>query len=139
MKYRILFTLAFLAIILLYYFFPCLMLSVKDVPGYKLLEKETTNIIFLYGYGICDSCPTGQFLESLKNSKNFLVVVPDDYNDNDIQNLKATFNLEGKIIKGGEDTIEFLKNIAGCNKLDNWHNNYHVVLKNKKYESITVL
>jgi glutamine amidotransferase PdxT len=87
--------------------------------------------------GICSSCSTGEFINSIEETENILFVVPDDFSDNEIKNLKDAFNIKGLIIRGGEDTLDFIKNIASCNRMGEWRNNYYVTLKeNKKFETI---
>ena len=132
LRYRLLIAIAVLGIALLYYFYPCLMLSIKNIPQHYSLNIDIGEIVFLYEKGICGSCPTGEFLNSLKYNKKVLFVVPDDYSENDIKNLSDAFNIQGSIIRGGKNTVYFLKNIAGCKRLEVWRNNYHVTLKTDK-------
>lgn len=136
LQYRILIALAVVGIALLYYFYPCLMLNFKNLPHYEALNNDTREIVFLYGKGICGTCPTGNFLNSLEDTQKILFV-PDNYTDTDIENFKDTFRIQGPVTRGKKETINFLENIAGCKRLNDWRNNYHVTLKdNKKFEAI---
>jgi len=135
--YRLLIVLAVVSVTLIYYFYPCLMLNIKDFPSYNCTNAGIKRIIILYGAGICDSCSTGRFIRTLEDKKNVLFVVSGDYSDNDMENLRDTFKLEGMIIRGGEDTDDFLKDIAGCKRIEDWRKNYFVTLKsNKKLDTI---
>jgi len=137
LRYRILMAIAVLGVALLYYFYPCLMLSIKNIPHNYSLNSDIEEIVLLYGKGICGSCPTGKFLNSLKYNEKVLFVVPEDYSENDIKNLIDAFNIQGRVIRGGKNTVNFLKNIAGCKRLKVWRNNYHITLNpDKKIRTI---
>ncbi len=138
-RYRVLLVIAVVGCAFIYYFFPCLMLNIKNIPGYDCLNKnnDIRRIIILYGGKICFTCSTGEFIDSLRDTKSILFVVPDDYSDIDIENFRDSFKIEGLIIRGGEHTADFLKNLAGCRREGDWQKNYLLTLnENKKFKTI---
>jgi hypothetical protein len=73
-KYRILFIVLIFAIYLLYNSYPCLKLSLTEIPDKitRNITEKTKAIVFLYGNGICGTCPQGKFLFSQKKDRCFI-------------------------------------------------------------------
>lgn len=63
---------------------------------------------------------------ALKDKKDILYVVPEEFSETDIFNLKDTFMLKGNIKKGNQKVNDFLKKIAACNKFSDWRNNIYM-------------
>ena len=63
---------------------------------------------------------------ALKDKKDILYVVPEEFSETDIFNLKDTFMLKGNIKKGNPKVTDFLKKIAACNKFSDWRNNIYM-------------
>ena len=57
------------------------------------------------------------------------VVVPQDYSDNDIENLVRMYSFQAQATRGGMDCELFLKSIAKAMKIPNWQANYVIQLK----------
>jgi len=93
------------------------------------LPKEASQVVFLYG-NISVGCPVGFYLDSIKEDKTALIVVPAEMTDIDIANLKRAFALQASIIKGMDSCPAFLKAVAEKERQGDWKANVIIELKN---------
>lgn len=100
------------------------------------LPNDASRVVFLYGL-ICTGCPVGIYLDSMKEDKNALVVIPAEMTDNDLANLKRAFALQANIIKGTDACPAFLKDVAYKTGQDDWKAN--VIIELKKGEVVRIL
>jgi hypothetical protein len=107
-------------------YYNCLILDFSSLPDVIAKSKK---VFFLYGSGVCGSCPPGKTLLALKDKTDLLFIVPDDFTDIDMYNLKDVFMLKGKIIKGNREVIDFLKKISSCKKFEGWKYNIYIEIK----------
>lgn len=131
LKYRILFVVLVVAVFLVVHFYPCIMLNFSSLPETitKSIPGNSKDILILYGPGLCSSCPPGHYLGSLKGRTDLLFVVPPEFNEYDIKNLKDVFTIQSQVIKGDEELVKLLKRVRGCKGLETWRMNYHVKTK----------
>jgi hypothetical protein len=109
------------------------MLDIMATPEIikKNCEKQKI-VLVLYGFGLCDRCPTGEKLHSLNSTKqDILYVIPMDYNNLDILKFKDAFLIKGDVITGDIEVVSFLKKFASCKKLEKWQNNILVEVNEK--------
>jgi hypothetical protein len=104
-------------------YYNCIVLELSSIPGVIAGNKKA---FFLYGSGICSTCPPGKLLMAIKDKKDILYVVPGEFSETDIFNLKDTFMLKGNIKKGDQIVVDFLKKIAACNRFSDWRNNIYM-------------
>lgn len=57
-----------------------------------------------------------------------MTIVPADFSDVDIKNLKQVFMLSGKVIRGNPDTVLFVKRVSECSRMDSWSQNIFLAL-----------
>jgi hypothetical protein len=115
------------------------MLSIKGIPGIikENLDIGVDKVIFLYGGGICGTCPQGKFLYSLKERKDILFVVPEELNIYEKENLLRAFSIRGKIINGDTEVKIFLERLVRCSKKGDWQNNFYAELdKDKELKAV---
>jgi hypothetical protein len=93
------------------------------------LPRDASQVVFLYG-NISAGCPVGFYLDSIKQDKTALIVVPAEMTDIDVANLKHAFALQASIIKGMDSCSAFLKEVAEKEKKDDWKANVIIELKN---------
>ncbi len=134
MKFRISIILLIVGAFLLYSSYGCLLLSLGGVPGMvqKHISPDTQMVFLLYGKGLCGVCNSGNFFyrrtEAIKaNNKSVLVITPRDFSENDIENLKDTFPIQGTIIRGDDEMVTFLKRLAACSNQGDWRHNFYFV------------
>jgi hypothetical protein len=133
MKFKILIIAFIVGVFLLYSSYGCLLLSLEGMPGTvaENISQKTEMVFLLYGKGLCGVCASGNFFyhQTAKikaNNKNVLVITPKDFSENDIENLKDTFTIQGKIIRGDDDVVTFLKRLAACSNQDDWRHNFYL-------------
>ncbi|NIM12096.1 MAG: hypothetical protein GTO45_08295 [Candidatus Aminicenantes bacterium] len=120
---RILFVVVVVLIFIVVKYYNCIVLELSSIPGVIAGNKKA---FLLYGSGICSTCPPGKLLMALKDKKDILYVVPGEFSETDIFNLKDTFMLKGNIKKGDQIVVDFLKKIAACNRFSDWRNNIYM-------------
>lgn len=133
-SYRIIILLLIVGIYLIYNSFPCIMINLSGIPQ-KIkvnLDKGMNKIIFVYGAGICGTCPQGSFIYSLKESKDVLFVLPGEINDNELENFKNSFSIHGKIIKGDSEITRYLGRIFECSNRGDWRKNLYIEYDKKQ-------
>ncbi len=131
--------LIFLSILLIYLglkYYPCLSLKFSSLPAEIMVKEQgpPEMIIFLYG-SVCANCPSGDFIYSLRERSDVLIIVPDGFSLGDIDNLRTTFSLKSQIIKGGRGAKHFLEKWMKCKRI-NENTNYVIFIKNKRVSSI---
>ena len=93
--------------------------------------------IFLYGKNLCGTCPAGGFIYRINENKNMIYIVSEDFSSYDMENLRYSFDIKGKVIKGETEINNFLKKITSCSKVNNIRKNFYVELeKNNKIKKI---
>jgi hypothetical protein len=97
-------------------------------------------ILFLYGNGICSGCPPGRFLNNLKSRTDILIIVPKEFSNADVKNLRNVFSLRCKIIKSNEEIEKLLRKIAACKKTKSREKNFLIELsKSRKIDLIRLI
>jgi hypothetical protein len=121
MKRKYLFRLfLFLGIVAAYWIinlFPCIVLRLSHFDKNTLLGSVSygQHIAILNGTNLCSSCSAGTHLNSiLKSHPGILVIVPTDFSENDIENLRNAYGITGAIINSGNELESILKKIAAC-------------------------
>ncbi|NIR04327.1 MAG: hypothetical protein GTN82_02755 [Candidatus Aminicenantes bacterium] len=124
--FRVLFVVLVILIFLVVKYHDCLIFEFSMTPEIFLKNKDKRNAVILYGSGICGSCPTGKRLLFLKDEYDLLLIVPEEFSDTDIENLRDVFSLKGKITRGNNELVDYLKKIASCKKSSDWRKNLFV-------------
>ncbi|NIM12757.1 MAG: hypothetical protein GTO45_11685 [Candidatus Aminicenantes bacterium] len=131
------FLFAVIGIYLIVTSYPCLRLSLTGFPEILKvnLDKGISKIVFLYGGGICGTCPQGTFIFSLKDRQDVLFVVPKKFSSNEKENLRMAFMLKGKIINGDSETADYIARVAACSNKKTKINYYAELDQNKKIKA----
>jgi len=112
--------------------YDCLVLRFISLP--KELRNDLRSkdgaLILLYGKNLCGTCPAGKYMYRIGSNGNITYVVPNDYSSHDIENLRYTFDISGKIIYSGEEIGHLLRRISRCKKVKNSGGNYYLQLRN---------
>lgn len=104
-------------------FCSCFKIKILDIPGeMKASDDLQRTILILYGT-ICANCLDSDLIYSLRAEKNLIVVVPDDFSSNDIENLERTFSISCKVTRGEQRINQILRDLAKCKKWETWKNN----------------
>ena len=138
MKNRIFFIILIIGFFLLLNSWNCLMLNLGNAPAViqKNIDKTTNKVLLLYGQGICGTCSSGTFLHQEGFMENILILVPQEFTDNEIDNLRYAFSIKGKIRRGDEGVISFVKKVASCTKMDRWNKNYYIEMDDGKIKAM---
>jgi hypothetical protein len=114
--------------------------SFQDLPLTGEIEREidaqTSQVIFLYGIVCVGGCPIGDYIYSVRERPDVLFVAPPGFTDDDIANLRRGMSVKGRIFRASEKNSEFLKEIARRMKLEDWEENFVLMINNKKIVSI---
>lgn len=96
-------------------------------------NKDEYNLILLFEKNICGTCPSANFLYRIAGDPNVVIIIPKEYTDNDIENIRIAFNLRGLILRGDQTSDILLKKIAPCYSNNNTESNFllKIVEKNK--------
>lgn len=132
-KKSLLLRLLFIAGIVIIFFvsknYNCLKLDSLTTPQVLSQNTGIKSCYILYGTGLCNSCGSGKRLLSLKKDQSdILFVVPRDFDDVAIHNLKETFSLSGTVVRGFDEVENLLRNIALCQKYAEWQKNIYIEL-----------
>ena len=122
-----------IGIILFHHFYPCIYLKFISIPDKinSLRKKDKSEIFLLYG-NLCKSCPSGfSIYNNIKDRDDIFAIVPNEFSNNDIKNLKNLFSIKGQTIRGDSEIENFLSKIAKCKKLKNFRVNYVLEIKEK--------
>lgn len=139
-RYRVLFILVIVAIFFFQNYYPCLRLNLSSLPPLISKNMPVQGVLFLYGEGVCENCPNGKFLISIKERRDILVIVPHYFDEHEMKNLRAVFMLKNTILKGDEDCLDYVKGITACKKADTWRNSFFVRLNSDgKIKTVTGL
>ncbi len=133
MKIRI----AVLVLICLFFAFgywPCIQVSNSKYIKKLINAKNINSVFILYGKTLCGTCSAGKTVNSYGKRKDILLIVPQEYSGNDIENLKYSFNIYGYVLVGDKNTVKYLKLVSKCLNLIEWHQN---ILINSKNGEIT--
>jgi len=109
--------------------YPCFILRFSEVPINNNDRNDKRTIVFLYG-NLCAACSSGEYLYSLRKEKEFIFVVPSQFNFYDIENLRNTYSLEGIIIKGNNKIDHYVERLLKCSNSKT--KNFIVKTRNKK-------
>ncbi|GEM_PF-1640541 len=137
--YRISILILIIGISMIVNSYSCIMLSLTGVPDRitKNIDRKIDKIILLYGENLCGTCPTGVFLLSLKEKIDILFIVPQEYSQNEIDNLKRSFLIKSKLISGNPETKTYLDRLVSCSKKNPNNRNLYIRLDGvKKIKSI---
>lgn len=137
-RFRMLFLVLVVLLFWAFNYYPCISLDLTSLPE-KILHngKHFTDVLFLYGSGICTSCTSGKYVYSLKDREDIVFVVPSTYTQYDLENFNDIFMLKGKVIKGDEEIAKLVNKINLCKERDMWKANYHIKFgKNGRIKSI---
>lgn len=105
----------------------------------RYLDEDSNEIVFLFGNNLCATCPSGHYLLSIGSSNRAIYIVPNSFNQNDIENLRYAFDIRGKIIIGGIQREDFFKRISRCKAGNDKLFNYHFIIKDRsKIEKIII-
>jgi hypothetical protein len=136
-KYRVLYILVLFGIFFFLNYFSCLKLNLSTFPIKDNDGKKFQGVVFLFDPNICNICPNGVLLSSLKEKTDVLFIVSPDFTDSEITNLKNVFQIRGPVIKGNEKTVSVLKQLAQCSRQKDWKQNFFVRLnQERKIDSI---
>jgi hypothetical protein len=131
-----------LVIILTYFIinsYHCILLKYKPIPACiveNVTNKDST-LVFLNGRNLCPTCSPGQYVYSLSRRKEIIYFVPEDFSNNDIENLRYAFDIKGKIIKRDIKINNFLEKISSCTKVKDLRENFCLGLgENNKVKEI---
>jgi len=119
-----------LAIYFISNFYHCLILDLTALPEVveKYLNCNSRDFVFLYGKGICGSCPAGRYVYSLREKREFIFFIPEDFSNNDIDNLRDSFGIKGEIVRGDIKIQNFVKKIISCANVKEFYKNIHLEL-----------
>jgi hypothetical protein len=128
--------LSMMILFLLYYLYPCINLKFVNISNYvnQTNIEEFKYIYFLYG-NVCNLCNSGVFLYKQENASDVLFIVPEELQSIDIDNLRRTFHLKGKIFNGNERTKELIKKIIKCERIADIKINLKVVKENRRIKN----
>jgi hypothetical protein len=136
-RLRILFIILIVFVFWAFNYYPCLSLDLISLPQKLKNHKDIKDALLLYGSGVCSSCSTGQYVYDLRERKDILFIVPSNFTQYEIKNLKDIFALKGTVMNGDEDVMSLVERINDCKDLNMWKANYHVRFgKNGKITSI---
>lgn len=79
-------------------------------------------IIFLFGRNICPTCYQGRILLDHSARKDIIIVVPDNYSQNDIYNLIDVFGIKGEVKISNSKVKRYYNRILSCNKKKDYKN-----------------
>jgi hypothetical protein len=113
---RVLFAMVVLGLIILKMYFPCLLIRIEKMPDIlsRYCRDGNINILILFGGNICSTCPSGRYLINKNNDKNILIIVPKDYSDIDIINMKGEFKISGNVVRSNNKLYKYYLNIKAC-------------------------
>lgn len=133
--FRILILVAIFIISIIYYSYNCIILKFTSVPN-SILDniKDNEFSLFLVRKNICPPCPIGEYLLDYANKS--IIIVPDDFSDIDIDNLRYAFNIKAVIIREDFKTKRYFEKIASCIKKSSGKNWYIEIIKKKKIKTI---
>ena len=94
------------------------------------MGSEDGAVVLLYGKNLCGTCPAGKFMYRISGNRNIIYLVPDDYSSHEIENLRYTFDMSGKIVHSGREMENLLKRIKRCKKVKNSGANYYLLPRN---------
>lgn len=118
-KYRFLFVLFVIGVILIINSWNCLLLRFEGIPhiiSQRAMSDKLDTVLLLYGAGLCGTCPTGSVIYNMGKNNGVLTVVPGDFTANEIRNLKDALPIEGPLIKGDKQVAHFIKRVSACLK-----------------------
>lgn len=110
----------------------------------SMLNEDTRQIFLLFGGKYPSTCPGGSALFKSRQNPNLLIVTSPDFKSVDIENLRRSYDIKGKIERGSEKLLPFLKQIADYLEIkiwkneemgatiENWHNDFIIELENRK-------
>ncbi len=124
-----------LLIFLVYGFGSCFIFKIINFSGFVMGRSEEKTILFLYG-NLCSVCPSGEYIYSLKDDEAIVLVVPSQFTEYDIENLRNIYSLKGHIVKGGFKARVFLKLLSKCFKIAEKEGNFKVKFKGKRVVNI---
>ena len=130
-KFRLLFIGLVVIIFLLINQFPCILFHFSSLPVNIKTSPGKQEMVILYGTGLCLSCFSGQYLYRLREKTDLLLVVPFEFEDTDIQNLKDVFMLKGKVIRGNQEVVKWIKRLINCKGLEETKANFHLYVDEK--------
>lgn len=135
------FLLVIVGLYLIYYSFPCASLSFRRLPPIlsQNLEHGSREIVFLFGVSIQGTCPTGKYLNYIKDRADVLIVVPALFSDSEIQNFKESYMMKGTLIRSDGRVEGFLKSLASCGKIRDWKSNLHVKMERGKVGTVRII
>jgi len=128
LKYRILFILSIIGIFIIYKSYNCIILNFSPIPKLITNNSSLKLVIILYGYGICGTCPSGKFINSIKDKQDVLFIIPPELTNYEIENMKNAFNIKGELIKGDKEIAVYLNKISECKKKYNIRENIFIEL-----------
>jgi len=133
--FRILILVAILIVFIIFHSYNCIILKFTSIPS-SISDniKETEFSLFLVRKNICPPCPIGEYL--LDYADKSILIVPDDFSEIDIDNLRYAFNIKGVIIREDFKTKRYFKKIASCVKKSSGENWYIEIIKKKKIKTI---
>lgn len=124
--------------------------NIKDLQGFKhiyeITEKEREYDYFIISMftNICMGCPSGWIVNELKklhelfgHSMYFLIILSDDFNENDIDNLKTILKIKLPVIKADEILLKKWNQLN--TELGKSRPNNIVFLLNKKGQILIVM
>jgi len=112
---------------------PCSALKNVRIPDsvVRQFDKDEYTLILLYEKYICGTCPSGKFLYQIAVDPNNVIVIPKDYSDNDIENIRFAFILQGIILRGDQSFDILIMKITSCYRNSNIDSNILLKILNK--------
>jgi len=97
------------------------------------IDTNIKKIILLYGDSPCNTCYFGKQMLAIKNNKDIVIYVPNDYSNYDIKNLKIFYRLNFvRIIRGCEKINVLLKKISQCKNDKIMNRNCMIILNSRR-------
>lgn len=134
---KLLIALLVVTVIAVIVYLPCIQLSFFRLPEKLGGTGGERELVIIYGPDLCLSCPSGQYVYSLRERTDLIFVVPSHYETHDIENLKDVFLISGVIRRGGEEIDGVLEKICSCRGVSDSGVNFHLKIgENGKLSSV---
>jgi hypothetical protein len=131
---RFLFVIVIIVIFMSFGYYNCLYVKFASVEDFLKVKGKESTVVILYGSGVCNSCSAGKYIYSIREDKDVTYIVPENFKESDIENLKDVFGLKGRILKGNSKVETLVKRAVNCGNLKEEQRNF--LLKAKKNGNI---
>lgn len=134
LMFRFLFVIIVMVIFMSFGYYNCLYIKFASIEDFAAVKGKPNTFVILYGSGVCNSCATGKYIYSIREDKEMTYIVPENFKESDIENLKDVFGLQGRILKGNSKIETLVRRAVNCSNLKKEQRNF--LVKSKKNGSI---